>query len=112
MEFELDDYLTPYYFINGVLAFSYIGFRLLGYYSARLLLRDDWLGHTREASILGMFTLIAFARYKKFCTLQHLVASFLFYLKIANLALFYFMDIRIMVAYGMICACNLRFLIV
>lgn len=98
------EFLTPYYVANTILALMYPFLRYRGMNHYKLKEADSWLGHTRETSIAGTFILFSLIRYKKYCTMHHAVASVLFYLKVANCCLLFFVDFRLSLVYFVFCS--------
>lgn len=101
---ELEEFITPYYCLNFLLAMVYPILRFgVGIKSYKLMEADNWLGHTREITISLTFLLLGVARYKKYCTAQHMVSSVLFYAKVGTAALLFFIGFNLVVIYIFVC---------
>lgn len=99
----LSEFMSPYYIVNGLLVAIYPYLRYRGLNSFGLQRPDEWLGHSREVSIIVTFVLFAAARWKKYCTLHHTVSSILFALKACTCCLLFFVDWRLSVIYLTVC---------
>lgn len=91
-------YLHPYYIINTLLVLVYPVHRYLGVDSV-FLHQKDWLGYSREMTIVGTFVLFVLLRYKKYCTLQHAIVTILLYAKACVLGLYGHIHLRFVLIY-------------
>ena len=109
---NLEEFITPFYFFNGLLVLVYPYLRLRGVSSFGLVAPDIWWGHSREITIIVTFILFAFARYKKYCTPHHAASSILFALKAMTCCLLFFIDFRLSIIYLVTCLRSLPSLVV
>ena len=81
-------YLKPYYIFNYLVILTYPLHRLLGF-SSFYLQANDWIGYSRESTIITTFILFVCFRWKKYCTFEHFVMNSQFYAKVCFAALYY-----------------------
>lgn len=99
--------MSSYYLSNLLLVLIYPLHRLAGLSSSSLAEPDQWLGHSRETTVLVSCLLFAVFKWKKYCTNQHMVVSVMFYLKVAFICLYLITATRFFLVYTFLCASSL-----
>lgn len=94
-------YLQTYYIVNFLVLLIYPIHRIAGL-SSPTLYSVDWTGFGREKTIISTFLLFVLLRYKKYCSVQHFVVTFLFYAKICSLCLYYLLNTNFFLGYGIL----------
>lgn len=98
---KINHYLQFYYILNGMLILLYPVHRAAGLNSESLE-KKDWLGYSREKTILATFALLSLLRYRKYCTTQHAIVMVLFYAKICILSLYYIIAPKFFIVYSVL----------
>ena len=97
---KISDFVKPYYLYNFGLVMTYPIHRwVFRLKDGNLGEKDIWLGHTKEVSIIMTFVLLCVARYKRYCTTEHMVSSVLFFLRVAGILLYFFVELKMCLWY-------------
>jgi len=84
--FLVTRFANLYYFLHTLVIFAYYPIRMY-FLDSKLLRETDWMGYSKEGSIIFMFLISSGLKYRRSSTLEEFIASFYVFTKVAFLVL-------------------------